>query len=85
VTGYAPLGSPDSAALTKRDASVPKLMEHPTVTSIAAKLGKSPAQARDRAVARRRPPAELRRWPRRGSARVPWPASESGACFFLRA
>ena len=66
MTAYAPLGSPDSAAITKRDAGVPKLLEHPTVTSIAARLGKTTAQARGRggAAAARLHPAALHLPPR---------------------
>ncbi|KAI8475774.1 MAG: low CO2-induced aldose reductase [Monoraphidium minutum] len=44
VTAYSPLGSPDSAAMMKRAADAPSLMKDPTLTGIAEKLGRSPAQ-----------------------------------------
>lgn len=43
VTGYSPLGSPDSAALLKRQHS-PSLLKDPVVLDIANKLGKDVGQ-----------------------------------------
>ena len=42
MTAYSPLGSPDSSAMFQRTG--PKLMDDPTLTAIAARLKKSPAQ-----------------------------------------
>ena len=47
LTAYSPLGSPDSASVFKRDA--PVLLEDRELRSIAARLGRSPAQARSSA------------------------------------
>lgn len=43
-TAYSPLGSPDSTMMFRSSRNNPKLMEDPTVVSIAKELGKSPAQ-----------------------------------------
>jgi diketogulonate reductase-like aldo/keto reductase len=42
MTAFSPLGSPDSSSMFRRTG--PKLMDDPTLTSIAAKLNRSPAQ-----------------------------------------
>ncbi|GFR45268.1 hypothetical protein Agub_g6374 [Astrephomene gubernaculifera] len=44
LTAYSPLGSPDSAALTKRAEDAPSPLREPAVAEVAAALGKSPAQ-----------------------------------------
>lgn len=46
VTAYAPLGSPDSAAIVKRASDAPGPMRDAAVLRIAEKLGRSPAQVR---------------------------------------
>lgn len=44
VTGYSPLGTPDSASITHRDKEVPLLLKDPIVMAIAEKHNKQPAQ-----------------------------------------
>jgi len=44
VTAYSPLGSPDSANLMGRPASIAGPMQDPVVKEVAEKLGKTPAQ-----------------------------------------